>query len=942
MKTRSLSILLTVVLMLSTSALFAGDKVVLPISGPAPYEFTPNYNKPGGVVLGPGAPRAFHYTGRQAVRDNLNRLHVAWESPGVTYAYDHNYYAHSTDTLGFAWTEAYDPVEERGVENPFTGEVVYELDRTWMPKMAINPVNGDIYMLGVYRFTSADRSRMGISRSTDNGETWTHYVDLGSRLDRPTEEFSFGTLAIGSDQILHVVYTKDSQDCMYTRANLDGLAVLDSIKFFWADGVTPNDEAISYVPSGSVFTGAVVLDRNDDPHVIFGADGGQDTYGDKTPYHIYYKSAADAWGPIPPARLFAELEAIWGMPEMVFDANNRGYYFFVDRSGPEIVFGTWEQPTNPTSAQDFGTLNNTGDERDNFGEHAVPMTVDNFANIEVTADDALYLPNADVDDANDIIYVVASSNDGGGSGGDIVALQLLNATTYDGQGPADMDWSLLRWITEDGDGLGDVGPDLIYDPSSSTLDVFWSGAGPATMQAQYFPAHIPKSPIDGQALSIAIVIPERWPIDKIYVNEGDTLAIVGVLKNNGTSALPPMPVTASIENSAGGILFSEDYTSIPLGAGKSTAEIEFGQWVVTGSRDDFSLKLKVNVVGDQAPFNDEVGTGFFVYPGDTDYLEYETFQDTNYATFPITDSDGLAIHDGGDWLDSTNVVGGWTVIDSSNGPFGDAGDEYVSTWFLIESTEDDYAANVRHMRGVRNDTLFGDIEHATLSDSAYAQPQNEVLLSPVYTISGTDAAYAVEWNDIIEGTDGDDNFPVYAFVDYTTDGGTTWNAVYHRSDLEGSTKNIFSPSAFLSYDLTIGLTGQTAVQFRFWWRNPNNDADYAQWTVDNVYLTTWAGGTTQANEPGGRTLPTGYALSQNYPNPFNPVTKIRYEVPVAGEVRIDIYNLLGQRVTTLVNGHVTAGRHEVHFDGRNLASGVYFYRLAAPNQVITRKMLLLK
>ncbi|MCH8838853.1 MAG: T9SS type A sorting domain-containing protein, partial [Candidatus Marinimicrobia bacterium] len=649
-------------------------------------------------------------------------------------------------------------------------------------------------------------------------------------------------------------------------------------------------------------------------------------------------------------QLFDELEAIWGMPELVFDANNRGYYFFVDRNGPEVVFGTWEPPESLTSPTDFGTLNGTGSVRDENGKRALALTVDNFANIDIKTDDALYLANADVDDANDIVYMVANSNDyNGGSGGDIVVVQLLNATSYAGQGPAEMDWSLMRWITEDGNGLGDIGADVIYDPSSSTLDVFWSGSGPLTMEAQYFPAHIPKSAIDGQALNIAIVIPERWPIDKIDVNEGDTLAIVGVLKNNGTSALPPMPVTASIVGSDGIVLFSEDFTSIPLGPGTKTEEIEFGSWVVMGSRGDFSLKLKVNVVGDEATFNDEVGTAFFVYPGPGDYLNFETFQDTNFTNFPTFESTGNQIVSGA-WFPAAASTGGWTVIDSSNGTFGDARDDYISTWIVDPSVtyeegngppiSRDPFALVRHMRGVRGDTLFGDIAHSTLSDSAYAQPQNEVLLSPVYTITGTDDAYALEWDDGISGTDGEFNFPIYAFVDYTTDGGTTWNKVYHRSDMQGEATSIASSGEFMLYDLTSELTGQTSVQFRFWWRNPNNDGGFATWSVDNIYLTTWGG--TVANEPGGRSLPAGYALSQNYPNPFNPVTRISYDVPVASEVRIDLYNLLGQRVATLVNGHVTAGRHEVHFNAQELASGVYFYRLVAPNQVITRKMLVLK
>ena len=94
-------------------------------------------------------------------------------------------------------------------------------------------------------------------------------------------------------------------------------------------------------------------------------------------------------------------------------------------------------------------------------------------------------------------------------------------------------------------------------------------------------------------------------------------------------------------------------------------------------------------------------------------------------------------------------------------------------------------------------------------------------------------------------------------------------------------------------------------------------------------------------------LPDEFSLSQNYPNPFNPNTEIQFALPRAGQVKLGIYNIIGQRVVTLVDGFMAAGYHRVMWDSRNssgkdVASGIYLYKLEAGDFVRSRKMLLLK
>lgn len=94
-------------------------------------------------------------------------------------------------------------------------------------------------------------------------------------------------------------------------------------------------------------------------------------------------------------------------------------------------------------------------------------------------------------------------------------------------------------------------------------------------------------------------------------------------------------------------------------------------------------------------------------------------------------------------------------------------------------------------------------------------------------------------------------------------------------------------------------------------------------------------------------LPAFYSLSQNYPNPFNGITRIWYEVPKTGHVKIDIFNILGQQVRTLVDLPLEAGQYEAVWDGKaasgkETASGIYYYRLTADDVRLTKKMILVK
>ena len=150
-----------------------------------------------------------------------------------------------------------------------------------------------------------------------------------------------------------------------------------------------------------------------------------------------------------------------------------------------------------------------------------------------------------------------------------------------------------------------------------------------------------------------------------------------------------------------------------------------------------------------------------------------------------------------------------------------------------------------------------------------------------------------------------------------------------------------------------GTDGLPLGDLYHWWNGSNGTTDYyAQWKAQessentllaNAEMTGDMTGIVTAVAPQpGSSLPSTFKLSQNYPNPFNPTTQIDYSVAKRAMVTLTVYNVLGQKVATLVSGVQQPGNYSATFNGNDLASGVYFYRLQAGSVSITRKLVLLK
>lgn len=143
-----------------------------------------------------------------------------------------------------------------------------------------------------------------------------------------------------------------------------------------------------------------------------------------------------------------------------------------------------------------------------------------------------------------------------------------------------------------------------------------------------------------------------------------------------------------------------------------------------------------------------------------------------------------------------------------------------------------------------------------------------------------------------------------------------------------------------SWDSTLAVPVDTTL-----WP-PISTYEFSLVSGDAIYPVFWKGAL-EVKEVNTPAKPTVYSLSQNYPNPFNPKTIIRFALPKDSWVKMEIYNILGQKVKTLIDEKLTAGLKEVEWDGKDdkgfeSASGIYFYKIKADEFSDIKKMVMLK
>ena len=165
----------------------------------------------------------------------------------------------------------------------------------------------------------------------------------------------------------------------------------------------------------------------------------------------------------------------------------------------------------------------------------------------------------------------------------------------------------------------------------------------------------------------------------------------------------------------------------------------------------------------------------------------------------------------------------------------------------------------------------------------------------------------------------------------------------------GAMRELLGYNLYRNEDLDNPVNGATPIQGTTYFDEDVPIGTYrydltAVYTTDESDAIIWEGGPVSADDPD---VIVRTALGTNFPNPFNPVTNISFALVQTEKVNIDIYNVRGEKVKTLVNDEMERGHHSVIWNGRdnsgkNVASGVYFYKMKAGRYTSTKKMILMK
>jgi len=371
----------------------------------------------------------------------------------------------------------------------------------------------------------------------------------------------------------------------------------------------------------------------------------------------------------------------------------------------------------------------------------------------------------------------------------------------------------------------------------------------------------------------------------------------------------------------------------PVGNGDAgvpvTPEAVFANY--GGNTETFTVNLTISTDGSDVYDEDYEIVGLAGF-GATRNVTFPTFTPADEAIYDVTATAVLATdqNTGNNTTDAaytTIPISGYFIDFES----GDGGFEFTNDWqYGVPSTGPGAAYSGANLVG-------------TLINGTYSLgPLLSTLTSPEIAIGDDPVLTFYHWYTTENTYDGGN-------VKISTDGGSTWTLITPDGGYDGLLSSDFEnpiggEEAFYgsnglwqmeTFDLS-AYADQT-VQVKFDYGSDNSVITGFGWYIDDIFIEyTTVGIEDEA------VLPNAFSLSQNYPNPFNANTQINFTIPTTSDVNLSVYNMLGQKVATLVSEELSAGNHSVTWNASQVSSGVYFYKLTAGDNSETHALLLIK
>ncbi|MCX7833584.1 MAG: T9SS type A sorting domain-containing protein [Ignavibacteria bacterium] len=296
-----------------------------------------------------------------------------------------------------------------------------------------------------------------------------------------------------------------------------------------------------------------------------------------------------------------------------------------------------------------------------------------------------------------------------------------------------------------------------------------------------------------------------------------------------------------------------------------------------------------------------------------------------FIIFSITSLAQVKLQEGFETSDSLNLPAGWTRVNNATFPI-----DPWSNWTVRDTGKS--IPGLATSKSVAHSGIKSCMASwwcgVDTTNSSYHTSDAWLITKRIYNIQSTDVLKfwacggSPSWADSLQIWVSTTDSNTYSFLDRL--GTIIWPA--------GSTYGNYQQ---YTYSLAL-FTGSPVIWIGFRYYMDCVNGGFCVF-VDDVFVGNPAG----INQVGNG-IPKTYELKQNYPNPFNPSTTIRFDIPKRSNIKLVIYNSLGQEIIVLDEGSRDAGTYEYKFDAVNLPSGIYFYRLFAGEFIDTKKMILVK